>query len=369
MEEIIARCARLPLALAVVAAHAAEHPGFPSGPSSTRCARARTAWTPSRRATPSPPTCGPSSPGRTTRCRPRRAPVPAARPALRIRRLRPAAAALTGLPLRETRTLLRELTRAHMLTECPPGRYGLHDLLRVYAAECVQADESEQETDRAQARMLAWYLYTADSTYAHITPTRRRVPLDPPPDDCRPLVFTTYDQALEWCETERGNLVAAVHRAVALGDLGTAWRLPAVLWGFFYLRGHRRDWLEVTGTGLSAARVDGDLRGRAQSLVDRAAALRLSERYDETIDHLRQALVVWRELGDRAGWVRTVGNLGDAYLQVGRTKKAVEYFRRGLTVGRILGSVWGRASRSPIWGTPTSAWDGTTRLSTVWRTR
>lgn len=342
VEEIIARCARLPLALAVVAAHAAEHPGFPlravvdalresqdsldafeAGDALTTDLRAVFSWS-----------YHALSP-----------------PAARLFRLlalhcgsgvsAPAAAALTGLPLRETRTLLRELTRAHMLTECPPGRYGLHDLLRVYAAECVQADESEQETDRAQARMLAWYLYTADSTYAHITPTRRRVPLDPPPDDCRPLVFTTYDQALEWCETERGNLVAAVHRAVALGDLGTAWRLPAVLWGFFYLRGHRRDWLEVTGTGLSAARVDGDLRGRAQSLVDRAAALRLSERYDETIDHLRQALVVWRELGDRAGWVRTVGNLGDAYLQVGRTKKAVEYFRRGLTVGRILGSVWG----------------------------
>lgn len=342
VEEIIARCARLPLALAVVAAHAAEHPGFPlravadalrESQDSLDAFEAGDALTTDLRAVFSWSYHALSA------------------PAARLFRLlslhcgsdvsAPAAAALTGLPLRENRTLLRELTRAHMLTEHSPDRYVLHDLLRVYAAECVHADESEQEIDRAQARMLAWYLYTADSTCAHITPARRRVPLDPPPDDCHPLVFQTYDQALEWCETERGNLVAVVHRAVALGDLGTAWRLPAALWGFFYLRNHFRDWLEVTGTGLSAARADGDLRGQAQSLLDRAAALRLSKRYDETIHHLRQALVVWRELGDRPGWARTVNNLGDAYLQAGQTKKAIEYFRRGLTLVRIVGTVWG----------------------------
>ncbi|CAM5251149.1 AfsR/SARP family transcriptional regulator [Streptomyces aurantiogriseus] len=48
------------------------------------------------------------------------------------------AAALTGLPVRRARLLLGELADAHLVTEHTPGRYSLHDLLRVFAAELTQ---------------------------------------------------------------------------------------------------------------------------------------------------------------------------------------------------------------------------------------
>ena len=50
-----------------------------------------------------------------------------------------AVASLAGTAADRTSALLAELTRAHLLTEHFPGRYTLHDLLRVYAAERVQA--------------------------------------------------------------------------------------------------------------------------------------------------------------------------------------------------------------------------------------
>lgn len=231
-DEIITRCARLPLALAIVAAHAVAHPGFPlsaiagelrdshgsldafaSGDDITTDVRAVFSW--SYKAVSAP--------------------------AARMFHLlglhsgpdisAPAAAALAGLPVRETRGLLIELTRAHLLTEHFPGRYTLHDLLRVYAAERVRAEETAAERERAVERLLAWYLHTADAAYPHITPQRRRIPLEPLPARCRPLEFTTHDQALDWCETERANLVTAVHQAAGSGRPGVAWRLPAVLWG------------------------------------------------------------------------------------------------------------------------------------------
>lgn len=342
VDEIITRCARLPLALSIVAAHAAAHPGFPlsaivdelreshgsldafaGGEDLSTDVRAVFSW--SYKALSAP--------------------------AARLFHLlslhsgpdisAPAAAALAGLPPREARGLLVELTRAHLLSEHFPGRYTLHDLLRVYAAERVRAEEAPGERDRAVERLLSWYLHTADAAYPHITPRRQRIALDPPPPGCRPLEFTTYDDALGWCEKERGNLVSAVHTAAASGHPGIAWRLPAVLWGFFYLRSHMHDWLDTARVGLAAARAAHDRVGEAQGLADLAAAERSSGRFDETIDYLRRAMVAYRDLGDHDGRGSAVSNLGDAYLQTGQLAKAVEYTRRGLAIERVIGSAWG----------------------------
>ncbi|MFJ9723288.1 AfsR/SARP family transcriptional regulator [Streptomyces sp. NPDC101209] len=341
VDEIIARCALLPLALAVVAARAATHPDFPLSAIAEELRDSddsldafagdditidvRTVFSLSYEAL-SPP-------------------------AARLFRLlglhagpdlsSPAAAALAGLTTRETRGLLVELTRAHLLTEHFPGRYTLHDLLRVYAAERVRAEETPRERDLAVERLLSWYLHTAAAAYPLITPNRNPIPLEPAPASCRPLSFATLDQAVDWCETERPNLVDAVHQAAASGQPGIAWRLPAVLWGFFYLRSHLGDWLDTTRTGLAAARAAQDRRGESQALADAAAALRSNDRFDEAIELFHRSIVVCRELGDIEGRLRAVGNLGDAYLQTGRLDKAVEYSRRGLALDRALGSSWG----------------------------
>ncbi|MGW2124568.1 winged helix-turn-helix domain-containing protein [Streptomyces sp. NPDC001758] len=169
---------------------------------------------------------------------------------------------------------------------------------------------------------------------------------EPLPAGCRPLEFTTREDAVEWCERERANLVGAVHQAAGSGRRpGIAWRLPAVLWGFFYLRSHAHDWLDTTTTtGLAAARAAGDRTGEAQGLADRSAALRDSGRLEEAITPLRQAMTIFRELGHTEGRASTVANLGDAYLLSGHLRKAVEYTRRGLLIARATGNA-ARASR------------------------
>ncbi|MFD3377584.1 BTAD domain-containing putative transcriptional regulator [Streptomyces sp. NPDC058697] len=331
-QEIITRCARLPLALAIATARAATHPGFPlsavaeelrdnhgsldafDGGDLTTDARAVFSWSDQALSTP----------------------------AARLFHLlglhsgpdisAPAAAALAGLPLRPTRGLLIELTRAHLLTEHTPGRYTLHDLLRVYAAERVLAQETPPERDHAAERLLTWYLHTADAIHPFLTPNRRRVPLDPLPASCHPLAFSAHDQALNWCDSERPNLVAAVHHAVAVGRPGIAWRMAAVLWGFFYLRGHLHDWLDTTRTALDAARATHDRIGEAWSLGDAASALTQIHRFDEAIDHFRQAMALCRELGDVSGRCQAMVNLGYAYRQIGQPDRSVEYCRRALAI-------------------------------------
>lgn len=339
--EITERCARLPLALAIVAARAAAHPDFPlsavaeeltdshdsldafAGGDLSTDVRAIFSW--SYHAL--------------------------SEPAARLFRLlglhsgphisAPAASALAGLPPRETRALLGELTHAHLLMEHLPGRYVLHDLLRVYAAEQVVEDETDAERNQALERLLFWYVHTADATYAFLTPNRRRVPLEPLPPNCRPLEFSTYDQALEWCDGERANLVAAVHHSVAVGRSGVAWRLTAALWGFFYLRSHVHDWQSCARTALDAALAADDIPGQAWALGDLSAALTMVHQYDEAIDHLMRSMVLHRRLKDVSGRAHALGNLGNLYLQTGRYRKSIEYSRRGLAVDRHIGSAWG----------------------------
>ncbi|MFC4470396.1 tetratricopeptide repeat protein, partial [Streptomyces xiangluensis] len=249
----------------------------------------------------------------------------------------PAAAALAGLPLRQTRGLFSELTCAHLLTEHAPGRYTRHDLLRVYAAERVFTEETPQERDRAVQRLLAWYLHTADAAYPFLTPHRRRVPLAPLPVSCHPLTFGAHDQALDWCESERPNLVAAVRQAAAAGRPDLTWQLTAALWGFFYLRGHLHDWLDTARTSLCATRDAHDRTGEAWSLDDLACALTQMHRYDEAIDHFRQAMALSRQLGYAYGRRQALVNLGYTHRLVGRPDEAVEYYRRALAVSRTLG--------------------------------
>ncbi|MCO5971632.1 AfsR/SARP family transcriptional regulator [Actinoallomurus soli] len=75
----------------------------------------------------------------------------------------PAAAALAGLPQDRARALLAELFRAHLITERAPGRFAMHDLLRVYAAEQARTFDTEAERSAACHRVLDHYLHSADA--------------------------------------------------------------------------------------------------------------------------------------------------------------------------------------------------------------
>src|SRR6185437_9877594 len=81
-----------------------------------------------------------------------------------------AAANLAALPLRESRRLLGELTRASLMTERSPGRYMCHDLLLLYAKELLVADgalgaghdgHDGHPSDGADCRCPEWMPNTA----------------------------------------------------------------------------------------------------------------------------------------------------------------------------------------------------------------
>jgi tetratricopeptide (TPR) repeat protein/transcriptional regulator with XRE-family HTH domain len=299
--EIATRCACLPLALAVATARAAARPGFPVAAlaAELRDAGGRLDALDSGE---------PSGDIRAVFSWSYRQLSPAAARMFRLLGVHPgpdisaaAAASLAAVSEPQARRVLRELTRAHLITEHAPARYASHDLLRAYAAD--RARDSDSETDRAAAtaRLLDHYLHTGYRASLVVEPAREPIALAPPRDGVAPESLTGYPQAVTWFEAERHVLSAAVARAAGSGFDRHAWQLPWVMADYLDWRGHWQERVALLSTGLAAATRLGDAAGQAVSgrLLGHAY-FRIGD-YDQASARLRQSLELYRHLGDRVG--------------------------------------------------------------------
>jgi DNA-binding SARP family transcriptional activator len=254
-----------------------------------------------------------------------------------------AAAALAGTDLTAARRALDALARAHLLQPLAPDRYGMHDLLRAYAASLARRQDSEAAREGAVDRLLDYYLATAVSAVGLIHPAdaRRRPrtvtePTTPVPD------LPGSDEAVAWLDTERQTIVAIAAHATRHGRPGHTVHLSSVL--FRYLdAGHNVDALVVHEYARQAAERSGDVAGQADALTGLGIVhLRLGQ-YDSGTSQLRQALTLFAEAGDLLGQARALGNLGIAAQLQGRYAPAADYHRRALDLYRKIGDPSGEA--------------------------
>jgi DNA-binding SARP family transcriptional activator len=252
----------------------------------------------------------------------------------------PAVSALLAEPEDHVADSLEMLVDAHLLQSLAPDRYRFHDLLRVYAAEKAEAGETQQDRDEAVLRVLTWYLHTAEAAGRVISPQHARVPLG---DDhlLRPaLAFASLEQALDWCETERADLVAAARQAAANGLHEIAWKLPAAAMSFFYRRSHWADWVATHSGGLDSARILGDRLAEAWMLNNLGMAFGL-QRKEQAIGCFEEALAIYREIGDQQGHARAANNVAQACLRLSRFPEALQAARRSLAVQQQAGDRYG----------------------------
>ena len=251
-----------------------------------------------------------------------------------------AAAALFGVPEYPAADALEILVDAHLLESKTPDRYQFHDLLRVYAAERAAADLVVAERDAAIARLLTWYMRTADSAAAAVSPPYRyNMPLDVS-KVVTALSFPGTDEALAWYDSERANLIAATRQAAESGLHEIAWRLPAPLFLVFNSRGNWADCIATHRIALESVRQAGNRQGEAWVLNNLGNALGVT-RDPEGIGHLERSLEIRGEIGDRAGEAQAANNLADAYQWLGRTNEALDLYQRALELNREVGNRYG----------------------------
>ena len=254
----------------------------------------------------------------------------------------PAAAALMGQPERCVADALEDLVDAQLLQSPAPDRYRFHDLLRAYAAGRANLEETPAVRDSAVRRVLAWYLHTVDAVAHMVSPHHYKVQLAPLEAGCEPLGFLSLDEALNWCEVERTNLVTATRQAAASGLHVLAWQLPVAAFGFFNRRTYWADWVETHQIALSSVRVLGNNRGQALVLNNLGMAF-ARRRMDEAAGYFEQALAIRREIADLPGEAQTASNLADTYRRLRRYDEALALLMRALEIQRQAANPYSEA--------------------------
>ncbi|MFY1684766.1 ATP-binding protein [Micromonospora sp. WMMD730] len=344
VDEMIERCVRLPLALAVLAARGAAHPTFPLA---TIVDELRES-----------PRLLDSFDGGDTGTDVQsvfswsyRNLTPAAARLFRLFGSHPgpdigiaAAASLAGLPRSQVTRLLAELAHAHLVTEHAPGRFTAHDLLRAYAGELAESLDLAEERQSAVRRGLDHYLHTAHTAALLLQPGRDPVTLAAVPPGVTPEELTAHGPALAWFTTEYPVLLAAVSHARRAGFDGHAWQLAWTLVDFLQRRGNWLDLAAAQQAALAGAQQAGDRVGQANAHRDLARVLCRLGRLDEAVAHYREALILFGALGDHTGQARTHRAFGAMFDGLGRYAEALEHGQRALALYRAAGHLAGEAS-------------------------
>ncbi|WP_043622979.1 AfsR/SARP family transcriptional regulator [Nonomuraea candida] len=248
-----------------------------------------------------------------------------------------AVAALTALPVRRVRLLLRRLESDHLVQQHLPGRYRMHDLIRIYAAEHARS-LPEQERRAATRRLVDFYLRTAHAAERVLNSSRPPIELGPAVPGAHPDPPADEPAALAWFEAERSNLLAVQRLAIEQGRHVEVWQLAWSLTSFDYRRGHLYDHLTMWQAGLAATEELGDRA--AQALAHRllGPAYARAEQYAEAAAHLKQALALAERAGDLTGQVSIHHNLAWVWEAEGDDEQAVESVRRALRLSPALGN-------------------------------
>jgi DNA-binding SARP family transcriptional activator/Tfp pilus assembly protein PilF len=327
VDTIIAACARLPLALAVVAARAVTRPEFSLKAAATELRHVKNSLD---------AFVDPDSmiDVRAVFSWSYRQLSPVAARLYRQLGIHPgpdistaAAASLAGVSAQQVQGELNELCHANLLSEDTPGRFSFHDLLRAHATELTRALDSERDRVITLRRILDHYVHTAHAAVNLLHPQWDSITLVPALDGVTPEEFSDHRQAMQWFAIERPVLVTAVRHAAKTRLDTHACHLAQALSTFFERRGHWHDWVATRHTALAAARRSGDRLEQARAHRSLARAYSRQDRYTDAHVHLTYAKELYSQVNDRAG-------LAHSYLATGEVFSAQGNFARALDNGR-----------------------------------
>ncbi len=182
------------------------------------------------------------------------------------------AAALLNTDLAEAEDVLESLVDARMLdTTQYPGeriRYRFHALIRVYARERLIETESPADRALALSRVLGGWLALVDEAHRReyggdFTVLHGHSPRWRPPGGGSAAVM---DNPIDWWDSERAALVAAIRQAAAAGLDELCWDLALASVTLFELKGYFDLWRETAELGLKVTERAGNRTGMAAML-------------------------------------------------------------------------------------------------------
>jgi len=284
---------------------------------------------------------------------------------------------LTGLARAELMPSLRELIDGHLVQEHQPGRYRMHDLVRLYAVE-IGGDPAP-----VSDRLLAYYATTALAADHTLDPTRDRPGAGFPATVAPAPAVGDPTDAVVWFEHEYQVLLSCVAQAAAHGADRQVLALVQGMTTYLERRGrwHDRAGLQRAAVrsavrlgdpaaeadarrGLAVAQIwlgaydeaagqlatarelfgaAGDQLGLAATHRTTARMLSHRDRHADALGHDERALALFEEQQHLAGQATALNAIGWHHAHLDRPGAAIEHCRRALAIHDRLGNRFGQA--------------------------
>jgi tetratricopeptide (TPR) repeat protein len=249
----------------------------------------------------------------------------------------PGAASLVGLPVARVRSVLRALERVSLVEQHAAGRFRMHDLVQVYAADQARQEQSAGERDLALQRLVEFCTHTAHAADRLIARHHASIELSELSVGCQPQPLADGGEAWAWFNAERANLMAIQHMAVEKAWHAPVWQLAWTLTTFQLRQGHLHDNLTAWKAGAEASKHLNDPHTRTRSYRHLGRACAQLGQDEEALTYLQEGLAGAEQDGDHLGQAHTHRAIAVAWEHRGDNQRALEHVKRALRLYEELG--------------------------------
>lgn len=215
----------------------------------------------------------------------------------------------------EAENLIEQFVDAQLLevasTSGPAIRYRFQDLLRLFAWERAQAEESDDERGAALERAYSGWLTLADSARQRAYGGSHSVVYGPVRQLALPMELTDelLDDPMGWFESERTALADVIGQASGTDRSAYAWGLTVNSTTLFEAHNYLEDWRSCAENALAAAERTGDRLGEATMLRSLGTLAIYQRQYEEAKPWLLRSLALFDACGEVHGRAVTLRNL------------------------------------------------------------
>ncbi|MFC7713100.1 AfsR/SARP family transcriptional regulator [Nonomuraea recticatena] len=218
-------------------------------------------------------------------------------------------------------------------------RYRLHELVRVFAQECAEADDPEAERTAAVSRALRTWLWLIERFESQVP--SGEITLSGHLGSSLPADALVADRVVAdpgaWLEAETPALIVAVARAAAMGLTAACALAAALSFSESFVANRLAEWGVVHQTALGAARRTGNHLAEAALHAGMGQISYRLDRFDQSCEHLRLALPLFEAAGHVRGKAVVLAGLGSAYREQCRLREGLEHLTASALIFRGLG--------------------------------
>lgn len=250
-----------------------------------------------------------------------------------------AIAALTDSSLRDAKKLGVTLSRAHLIYRTSSDRYSMHDLLRFYARECSNQEDSPATQADALGRLFDFYLTAASQATSKLYPQSQANQNDLPSCATPLPAFDEVEDAEDWIRVERSNVVSMSYLFSRYDWIERAQRLVQIMGVHLRVQAYHADSELLHNNTLELARQSGHKEAEAYTLDGLAGIYVAQGKLQLALDCLDGSLTLFQELEDLAGQALVLSHIGVSNLEMGNYPVAEESLEQALSIYYRLGNV------------------------------